>query len=258
MMDFQFVMQEPITMLFQVGGAAPAPPTPSDAFPSVTSNVFRVEDNALIGEVTSDLSYGYGNWSYNNGADDIMASASVSIPASEKPGTLAVCCMHRDTVTISGDGWIKLVDGVPATYSGINQYITVWTKSRAGSREAETITITQASSIRMALRVFDFYGANVSLSVAGDEKIGSFPYTPVANTGKRRLYLTSAIYAGGSQCITLQSGFARTYANVRFCAFVDYMAGATDTPTFAFFTSYDANSANCLTLDITVNGEQEE
>ena len=52
-MEMAFNLGGDIQMDFSIEGVAPVPPTPS----AVTSNVFRVEDNVLIGEVTSDLTF---------------------------------------------------------------------------------------------------------------------------------------------------------------------------------------------------------
>ena len=85
------------------------------------------------------------------------------------------------------------------------------------------------------------------------------PFSPAAQTGKRRLYLLSSLNAGGSgtpDAITLQSDGGRSLLAAsaqRFSAFYDAKTQAGNAPVFGYYLpgSYAANSVNVLTFDIT-------
>jgi hypothetical protein len=247
-MDMQFQVGQSVTFGFDLGGSY-VPPEPE---PEIPQEVYLYTDSApavTIGEAEDVKPWDFWDiWSSNE--EDAKSTATINVTPSMNC-LLMVAVMHRETVTIAGDGWTKVVTSQPALDGGA-QWITVWTKNvPAGSY---SVTVNQSQSVRMGLKVIAFYSDNVSVSIAEDHAIAAFPYTPTAKTGKRRLYLLSSFWTS-SESTAIQ---ATSYGNldlqlsygVRFTMCWDYLPEIAITPTFTYVASYDTNSANSLVLDI--------
>ena len=249
-MDMQFQVGQSVTFGFDLGGSY-VPPEPE---PEIPQEVYLYTDSApavTIGEAEDVKPWDFWDiWSSNE--EDAKSTATINVTPSMNC-LLMVAVMHRETVTIAGDGWTKVVTSQPALDNGAGvQWITVWTKNvPAGSY---SVTVNQSQRVRMGLKVIAFYSDNVSVSIAEDHAIATFPYTPTAKTRKRRLYLLSSVWtASGSTAIQ-----ATSYGNldlqlsygVRFTMCWDYLPEIAITPTFTYVSSYGTNSANSLVLDI--------
>lgn len=51
------IKKNPLKIMIGGSGGAPAPPTPSDTFPSITDDFHRVEENMLMGTVTDEWEF---------------------------------------------------------------------------------------------------------------------------------------------------------------------------------------------------------
>ena len=246
----QFQVGQSVTFGFDLGGSY-VPPEPE---PEIPQEPYLYTDSApavTIGEAEDVKPWDFWDiWSSNE--EDAKSTATINVTPSMNC-LLMVAVMHRETVTIAGDGWTKVVTSQPALDNGAGvQWITVWTKNvPAGSY---SVTVNQSQRVRMGLKVIAFYSDNVSVSIAEDHAIATFPYTPTAKTRKRRLYLLSSVWtASGSTAIQ-----ATSYGNldlqlsygVRFTMCWDYLPEIAITPTFTYVSSYGTNSANSLVLDI--------
>lgn len=247
---FGLDVRQSVTFGFDLGGSY-VPPEPE---PEIPQEVYLYTDSApavTIGEAEDVKPWDFWDiWSSNE--EDAKSTATINVTPSMNC-LLMVAVMHRETVTIAGDGWTKVVTSQPALDNGAGvQWITVWTKNvPAGSY---SVTVNQSQRVRMGLKVIAFYSDNVSVSIAEDHAIAAFPYTPTAKTGKRRLYLLSSVWTtSGSTAIQ-----ATSYGNldlqlsygVRFTMCWDYLPEIAITPTFTYASSYGTNSANSLALDI--------
>jgi hypothetical protein len=249
-MDMEFQVGQSVTFGFDLGGSY-VPPEPE---PEIPQEPYLYTDSApavTIGEAEDVKPWDFWDiWSSNE--EDAKSTATINVTPSMNC-LLMVAVMHRETVTIAGDGWTKVVTSQPALDNGAGvQWITVWTKNvPAGSY---SVTVNQSQRARMGLKVIAFYSDNVSVSIAEDHAIAAFPYTPTAKTGKRRLYLLSSVWTT-SESTAIQ---ATSYGNldlqlsygVRFTMCWDYLPEIAITPTFTYVSSYNTNSANSLVLDI--------
>lgn len=196
-------------------------------------------------------------WNFWQETDD-DAKTTATVTATPTASCLLVAAvMHRDeTVSISGDGWTKVVDSQAANLDGsYNQWITVWTKPVAAG--SHSVTFTQASEVRMSLKLFALYQA-ASLKLIDNTVLASVPYTPAAKNGKRRLYLLSSVNGVASSSAS-DYAITSTYSGIdlrsanenRFSAFYDYEPDVSAVPSFSFYSSgYYANSMNALVFDI--------
>jgi len=192
----------------------------------------------------------YSGWTWWQETNDDAKTTATVTPAPTAPCLLVVAAMHRDTVSIEGDGWTKVVDSQSAIGTDINQQITVWKKYVSAGEY--TITVNQNSSVRMSVKSIMLYNAS-DITLIDNTVLASVPYTPAAKTGKRRLYLLSSVYASGNYSITASySGIDLKSANeLRFSAFYDYEPDVSAVPTFSYSSSnYTANSINALVFDI--------
>ena len=162
--------------------------------------------------------------------------------------------MHRDAVSIVGDGWTKVVDSQAAIGGDISQQITVWTKSVSAG--THSVTVTQSSEVRMSVKIIALYEAD-GLTLVDNTVLASVPYTPAAKNDKRRLYALSAIYAASgddppnSVTATYSGIDLRTAGELRFSAFYDYDTESSAIPSFSYFQSnYTASTMNALVFDI--------
>ena len=194
-------------------------------------------------------------WDYWQETDDDAKTTATVTANPSAPCLLVAAAMHRDTVSIEGDGWTKVVDSQSAIGTNINQYITVWTKQvSAGSH---SVTVTQSSEARMSLKAIALYQA-ANLTLIDNTVLASVPYTPAAKNGKRRLYLLSSVYASGASnppnsVTATYSGIDLKSANeLRFSAFYDYNTESSAVPSFSYqdTSNYSANSMNALVFDI--------
>lgn len=208
-----------------------------------------------IGSVVRNVPFmPYSGWTWwQETNDDAKTTATVTAtvtPAPTAPCLLVVAAMHRDTVSIEGDGWTKVVDSQSAIGTDINQQITVWKKHVSAGEY--TITVNQNSSVRMSVKSIMLYNAS-DITLIDNTVLASVPHTPAAKTGKRRLYLLSSVYASSNYSITASySGIDLKSANeLRFSAFYDYEPDVSAVPSFSYSSSnYTANSINALVFDI--------
>lgn len=193
-------------------------------------------------------------WNFWQETDD-DAKTTATVTATPTASCLLVAAvMHRDAVSIVGDGWTKVVDSQAAIGGDISQQITVWTKSVSAG--THSVTVTQSSEVRMSVKIIALYEAD-GLTLVDNTVLASVPYTPTAKTGKRRLYALSAVYASSSDdppnSVTASySGIdLRIAGELRFSAFYDYDTEGSTVPSFSYFQSdYTANSMNALVFDI--------
>lgn len=201
---------------------------------------------SILGNATS-----FNLWNYWQGTEGNQTTSAVTATPTDRCLLLAAV-MHRGNVEIVGDGWTKLIS-VSAIYENenIDQRITVWTK--AVEKGSYVVTVNQASSVRLNLKVIALYKAD-SVSVVENTAIASFPFTPTATTGKRRLYLLSSIFTSGTTAaITVSSSGTldlQKAERTRFSVFYDYQPEENVTPVFGTSVSYNANTSNAITLDI--------
>lgn len=196
----------------------------------------------------------YSGWTWFQETNDDAKTTATVTPATTAPCLLVVAAMHRDTVSIEGDGWTKVVDSQSAIGTDINQQITVWKKHVSAGEY--TITVNQSSSVRMSVKSIILYNAS-DITLIDNTVLASVPYTPAAKTGKRRLYALSAVYASSgdnppNSVTATYSGIDLKSANeIRFSAFYDYDTENSEVPSFSYFQSnYTANSINALAFDI--------
>ena len=185
-------------------------------------------------------------WQETN--DDVKIKATVTATPTAAC-ILVAACMHRDTVSIEGDGWTKLIES--EIKDGVQQRMTVWYKAIEAVQT--NITVNQASNARMSLKCFALYNT-AGVSVVDNALSVDGYFTPTHTTGKRRLYLIDSVYATGSNnaiSASYQNIDLRSAEETRFSAWYDYQPEKQVTPTFSTtVTDYTANTAGILTIDI--------
>ena len=239
--------------------SAPAPsPTPLPGQIGEVEVINRLtsfyDEAPGIGGVVRNVPYTpFNRWNYWQETDDNAKTTATVTAQPSAPCLLVAAVMHRDTVSIEGDGWTKVVDSQSAIGQDIDQKITVWTKHvSAGSH---SVTVTQASEMRMSLKLIALYQAE-SLTLIDDTVLASVPYTPAAKTGKRRLYALSSVMASSASdppnsVTATYSGIDLRSANeLRFGAFYDYEPDVSAVPSFSCAVSYTIDSMNALVFDI--------
>lgn len=241
--------------------SAPAPsPTPlpgqigeAEVINRLTS--FYDEAPGIGGVVRNVPLVTYTGWNWWQDVDDEAKTTTTVTPTVTAPCLLVIAAMHRDTVSIEGDGWTKVVDSQSAIDTDINQQITVWTKHVSAGQYS--ITVNQDSSVRLSVKSIMLYNAS-DITLIDNTVLASVPYTPAAKTGKRRLYLLSSVY-GPSSSSTSSYSITATYSGIdlksanelRFSAFYDYEPDVNAVPSFSYYSSsYTANSMNALVFDI--------
>lgn len=192
-------------------------------------------------------------WNYWQESNDDVKESATATATPTAHCLLLACVMHRGAVEIAGEGWTKIVTSEAATNGeDINQYMTVWTKQVKGGSHEVTVNSTDGA-VRMSLKALAIY-QTAGISVVENALIPAFPYTPVATTGKRRLYLTSSISASTSGSVKVDSSGSldlRSAVESRFQVWYDYQPELETTPVFGvYFSGYNANSANIITIDI--------
>ena len=239
--------------------SAPAPsPTPlpgqigeAEVINRLTS--FYDEAPGIGGVVRNVPLVPMNRWNYWQETDDNAKTTATVTPTVTVPCLLVIAAMHRDTVSIEGDGWTKVVDSQTAIGTDINQQITVWTKHALAGQYS--ITVNQTSSVRLSVKSIMLYNAS-DITLIDNTVLASVPYTPAAKTGKRRLYLLSSVYASTASdppnaVTATYSGIDLKSANeLRFSAFYDYEPDVIAVPSFSVSISYTANSMNALVFDI--------
>lgn len=194
-------------------------------------------------------------WNWWQDVDDEAKTTTTLTPTVTAPCLLVIAAMHRDTVSIEGDGWTKVVDSQSTIGTDVNQQITVWTKHVSAGQYS--ITVNQDSSVRLSVKSIMLYNAS-DITLIDNTVLASVPYTPAAKTGKRRLYLLSSVY-GTSSSSTSSYSVTATYSGIdlkaanelRFSAFYDYEPDVSAVPSFSYYSSsYTANSMNALVFDI--------
>ena len=195
-------------------------------------------------------------WAYWQETNDDAKETATVVATPFADCILLACAMHRGdsaylSISIEGDGWSKVVDSVPIGLSGgQTQQIAVW--SKRVTKGSYAVTVSHASS-RLSLKVITLYEAQ-NLNVVANEVVGETnPYTPPSTTGKRRLYLLSAIYANGSTVVHTAQNTGnldlRSATETRFSVFYDYQPELETTPSFLCSPWY-SDMNNCITLDI--------
>lgn len=208
---------------------------------------------AMVGDMEQRIPFnGWNYWQETNGD----AKTSSTVTASPTADCLLLACvMHRnENVSISGDGWTKIVDSVMATSDAdTSQWITVWGKPvQKGQHE---VTVEQSASVRMSLKLIALYDAS-AVTVVTNSLINDNPYTPAVLAGKRRLYLISSVYANNSideTYIATDTGDLdlRKANEKRFVAFYYYEPDKSATPKFKYnLDDFAAGRQNIIILDI--------
>lgn len=245
-MDLIFDIKEPLSFSFETGRTV----VTGD---NKAADAYMYTSTAAI-EGPSDAVFIRGYWQES---DDEAKTTSTLTANIVDDCLLVAAVMHRSgNVSLDGDGWTKLVDSVIADPSDFNQRVTVFTKRvTAGSY---TVTATQQKTVRMSLKLIALYGAS-GLTVAEDRLISAVPTTPIATTGKRRLYMVHSVYASTSSSPPMamqldssntKNGLASA-EELRFSVFCDWCPDGV-TPVFTYFDSYNytPNFAGLLVLDI--------
>ena len=207
-----------------------------------------VVNTAKVGNAEWTPPNGWNYWQETNG-DAKVSSTVTANPTNDC--LLLACVMHRaENVSITGDGWTKIVKSVPTT-TGATQWITVWGKHvHYGQHE---VTVEQPESARMSLKVIALYGAS-AVTVVTNSLINDDPYTPPASTGKRRLHLISNVYANDNDVTYIATDIGdldlRVANEKRFVAFYYYEPDKSTTLKFDYERSLEAGAQNILILDI--------
>ena len=223
-------------------------------------NGFAVGDGVpeANGVTQAEIGYAYyimpGNYDFWQETDDAAKVSATLTAKMRENGLLIAAVIHRDeNVSISGDGWTLVKKSQPASYGGASQWVSVWTKQAAAG--SYSVTVTQGSSTNMSVKLIALYGAQ-SLTAVDDTVLQTSTYTPPAVTGKRRLYMISAVYAksGGDSFDVSNYGTLDIQAMTeqRFMVWYDYQPSLQVTPTFVYRAagSFDPNEASALVFDI--------
>lgn len=210
------------------------------------------------GVMQATVGYAYfirsGNYDFQQETNDDAKESTTLTANLRENGLLIAAVMHRDeNVSISGEGWTLVKKSQPASYGGASQWVSVWTKQAAAG--SYSVTVTQGSSTNMSVKLIALYGAQ-SLTAVDDTVLQTSTYTPPAVTGKRRLYMISAVYAksGGDSFDVSNYGTLDIQAMTeqRFMVWYDYQPSLQVTPTFVYRAagSFDPNEASALVFDI--------
>lgn len=172
----------------------------------------------LLGEIINSAGSCFGD---TGGA----ATDTLTVELSGDVGELAVLVlMHRDVVTL--DVGMTLVDSTANSYG---QYISVYTKVMTSS--VETVTVTQASSVRMcALTMYMRAGTAIGAPVPQEMDAGSntYQYTIDRSDGPSLVVINDAYTVSSSSSLShtitgeaesLQPDISTT-AGIRLAAFV--------------------------------------
>jgi hypothetical protein len=176
---------------------------------------------------------------------------------------LLAAVMHRagaNLVDISDDGWTKLVTTENQATGGSgendNQYISVWGKQVTPGDYSATVTYQGGRTYQLNLKMIALHGMTSTTKI-DDVMITSFPFIPSAKTVNRRLYLLSNIRAYSDQTqtmifdITGEAVMDSICPQSRFVVFFDNTTEAVDARFTYDSGGYYANTANCITLDVT-------
>lgn len=198
-------------------------------------------------------------WNYwQDDDDDAKTTTTVTATPTASCYLLAEVMYRGENMTITGEGWTEIAK---ATFSGGEendpQTLVVYGKKvKAGTYE---VTATQDTSLRMNLKLIALYDAK-SVSVVEKKVIAKYPYTPPANTGKRRLYLAT-FYWINTQTNThfkpIEAGELdlKTAGTTRTFAHYDWQPELGITPTFDVdeglnYSTDHPNTDAIITLDI--------
>lgn len=241
-MDFVFNICSSMNFTMSTDNAA------ADRQPSAVKSAELFADGISAKAVDAEY-IPLNRWNYwQETNDDVKIKATVTATPTAAC-ILVAACMHRDTVSIEGDGWTKLIES--EIKDGVQQRMTVWYKAIEAVQT--NITVNQASNARMSLKCFALYNT-AGVSVVDNALSADGYFTPTHTTGKRRLYLIDSVYATGSN-----NAISASYENIdlrsaeetRFSAWYDYQPEKQVTPTFSTtVTDYTANTAGMLTIDI--------
>ena len=174
--------------------------------------------------------------------------------------TSLILVLRRSVVSISDENYALLAESNQMATSDINQWVDIYRRDFT-TEPSENVTFTQSSSsYRLGVNNVVLDGTNISLTLVENELISSFPYTPTAKNGKRRLYVASSINGNNSDLSvmsitastqTLQmegAGFNRLFA------WFDWQPNVNETPTFNYWGSdYTSGSAAMLVFDVDGN-----
>ena len=182
--------------------------------------------------------------------DDYKTSATLSL-TTKTTGLLMMTAMHRESVSINGDGWQR-IDSVSVSDGDITQSIAVWYKVvEAGTY---SVTVTQSSSVRLSCKLFCFYGCSTVTVAADTPLVSNQVYEPPQKTGKKRLYLGTSAYSDndGIPSITFSNYTGldpNIYSELRYSAMYDHLQYTNIVPSIRFYRNYEGCSL-VLTLDL--------
>lgn len=175
--------------------------------------------------------------------------------------TSLILVLRRSDVSISDENYSLIAESNQMATSDSNQWVDIYRRDFA-TEPVESVTFSQSSSsYRLGVNNVVLDGTNISLTLVGNELISSFPYTPTAKNGKRRLYVASSINGNNSDVSvmsitastqTLQmegTGFNRLFA------WFDWQPNVNETPVFNYWSpsDYSSGSATMLVFDVEGN-----
>lgn len=183
-----------------------------------------------------------------NNDDESYVSRTFEIELN-KSSLLIAFAMHRAyPLSISGDGWTRLVECGPSNSS--NQYVTVFYK--VVSPGTQTITLSQPSSLRLSAKIV-ILDPDATVSVVSSEtKNNVHDFTYPAPTGNSRLYISASALANTS--ISRYASIINIVPNVSMeeTRISAWYADETQTESVTVtFHASDTSYFNAIALDIT-------
>lgn len=263
-MELIFDISDPLRLSF---GTAPPLSLSFETGQTVVTSDNKAADAYMyttpvgIEELSDAALIPHGGWSWSQETTDEEKNSSTLTINIGGDCLLVAAMMHRsDDVSLDGDGWTKLVDSASIDPSNRNQHITVFTKRVTAG--IHTVTATLQKTARITLKLIAIYETS-GLTVVEDRLIPTVPTTPIATTGKRRLYMLHSAYAstGSRPPMAMELDPSNTNKGLlsaeelRFSVFYDWSLDG-ETPVFVYFDRYNytTNYAGLLVLDI----EEEE
>lgn len=186
-----------------------------------TVRAYRRDTGALLGETVSSIV----------GTADVVATSDTqyvaatsrdqTIPAAtEIDDLLLAFVMHRDTLT-APSGW-TLVASQNETTSGVNQTLSIYSRTAVSGDAGATTTWTQATSQRMAVHIHTLrHSGGATLEVKSSAKdaqsVASSPYPAAVatsdadgNLGIAAISYSNALAEGNATTVDAPTGFALT------------------------------------------------
>lgn len=266
-MDMEFQVGQSVTFGFDIGGSAPAPPTPSTDYAPFTlspviiqgtSGTFFAPTATPFGIANKVISYDNGVAYYTTGNNGAATPGPLTVPdprVTFLPAKSLAIIMYRSAKTFTGSGYTLLADSqVMSTSDTTMQQVSVYQKPILPTETAGSLTVSQTDDARLDIINAIIAGSNVTLTLVDNALVASVPYTPPAKTSKRRLYIVSCFFAGSDNITPLfdlsVSGLAMQSVGFnRLKVYYDYDPTVNLTPTLTY-SNYAANSLALMTFDV--------